>query len=174
MIREQYFEGHRLPLRVEIQVADEGPFAVIVDGDHRDVPIVGGSIEDMIEYVTQANRTIYAFARGSQFWHECLTAAPYLVTIHPCERVPTRYATAFECLVTGVFTDWILPSDIFQLHGFGVCTEDGTPRPKQVSRWMEWRKREDTELVRQGIHKAPTPVIQSFRATSRTHLTVVQ
>ena len=174
MIREQYYQGHRLPLRVEIQIAPEGPFAVIVDCDHRDVAIDGTSIDDMIEYVTAANRTIYAFARGSQFWHESLTAAPYLVTTHPCERVPTRYATAFECLCVGVFRHWIRPKDIFQLHGYGVCTEDGTPRPKQVARWLDWRQREDAELVRLGIHKAPTPVIQQFRAASRSHLTVVQ
>lgn len=104
MIREQYYQGHRLPLRVEIQLAPEGPFAVIVDGDHRDVPIAGESIDDMIEYVTVANRTIYAYARGGQFWHECLTAAPYLVQTHPasaCRPSTPRLSSASSPVPSG-------------------------------------------------------------------------
>lgn len=174
-ITGQRYDGYLLPLRVEIQFADECPFAVIVDGDHRDVPIVGESIEDMIAYVTTANLTMRSKGRGGTvFWNASMTAAPYLDRLHPLERAPTRYATAFECLVTNVFTHWILPSDIFQLRGFGVVDDAGVPLPKQTARWIEWRRREDAPLVAAGIHPAPAPVIQAFLAAKRDHLTLVQ
>lgn len=178
LVPDQFHDSHRLPFRVEIQLAPEGPFAVIIDADHRDVSIAGTGFDDMLRYVDAANarcthtgkyRGITQTVSGPS-----LSTPERLSDFHPCHRMPSIVSTAFECLAVGVFRHWITPAIIADLRHWGVCDADGNPKPSLVERWLEWRQREDAELIRQGIHKAPTAVIQQFRVASRSRLTVVQ
>lgn len=174
----QFHDGHRLPFRVEIQVSREGPFAVIIDADHRDVPVMGRSFDDMLRYAEDANARCTHTGKYRGVTHTVsgpsLSTPERLSTFHPCHRMPSVVGTAFECIAIGVFRHWITPAIKDDLRHWGVCDEDGNPKPSLVERWLEWRRREDAELVRLGIHRVPTPVIQQFRMASRTHLTVVQ
>lgn len=132
---------HRLPLRLEIQLAiGVIPFAVIVDADHRDVAFTGKTFDDMLDYVEVANAPLPS------------SIADRLSIMSPCNRMPWRLATAFECLANGVFTDWITP-EIREELGREICWLDaaGNPHATHVRRWHDWRAAEDAALEKAGI-----------------------
>lgn len=91
-----------------------------------------------------------------------------------------RFLLLFPCPPLPLIFACIGPvGRVSQLHGSDalgqrLCNQDGTPKPNLVERWIEWRRREDAELVRLGIHKAPTSAIQQFRTASRSHIPVAQ
>ncbi|MBX9910839.1 MAG: hypothetical protein K2Z25_19305 [Beijerinckiaceae bacterium] len=175
---DQYHDGHRLPFRVEVQLTAVGIAFIVLDADHLDVPVFVHSLEDMLRYVDEANElcTHYSARRGITMRGAKHLSTPYrLDDSHPADRLPPTLATAFECLVIGgAYRDWITPALIDDLRGFKLVDANGVVPKKLVDRWIAWRKAEDAELVRLGIHAAPTPVIQAFRTASRSHLTVVQ
>lgn len=175
---DQYHDGGRLPFRVEVQLTAVGIIFVVMDADHRDVPLFVPTFGDMLRYVDDANErcTHYSAFRGITMRGARHLSTPYrLDDSHPADRLPPTLATAFECLVIGgAYRDWITPALIDDLRGFKLIDANGEVPKKLVEQWLEWRAAEDAELVRLGIHKAPTPVIQAFRTASRSHITVVQ
>lgn len=177
MIPDQFYEGHLLPIRLEIQISEVGPFVVCLDAKHRDIAIPSGSFDEMLAYVNTANATMWhpGNARFFPFQHPTLSTPRFLVEdLHPCERCPAIYQIAFECMIHRVYDHWITPEIKDQLFHYGICDANGEPRPRMIPRWADWRKEEDAALIEAGIHRAPTPVINRFRRMSRGHLTVVQ
>lgn len=173
---DQFRDGHRLPFRVEIQMSQAGPFAVVIDADHRDIGLFVSSFEAMLSYVETANTglTHYNKFQGITTTGPELAVPLRLDDSHPCDELPPTLATAFECLVVGSYRAWITPDLLKELRSFRFVDETGEVPKHLVDQWIEWRAAEDAELVRRGIHRAPTAVIQAFRTASRTHLTVVQ
>lgn len=155
----RFRDGHRLPLRLEIQPTDVGPIAVVVDEDHRDVEIPNASFDDLLAYVAAANEGLPH------------TVGHRLVSWSPCDAMSWHLATAFECLAVGVYRHWITPAIREELKTRICWTDrDGHPHPVHVDRWLRWRKAEDEALVAKGLRAVPAPPFKAVSKAFRGYL----
>ncbi len=161
---DRFHDGHRLPLRLEIQIDElEAPFAVIVDADHLDVDYSGETFDDMLELVERANSVLPH------------SIADRLSIMSPCDRMPWKIATAFECLSTGAFTHWITPEIVAQLLVENVwCSPNGQPSLSHYRRWREWRRIEDQKIAELGIRASPSSPSKAPCKPPKPHLSVVR
>lgn len=155
----RFHDGHRLPLRLEIQPTPEGPIAVIVDEDHRDVSIAGETFNDMLAYVAAANEGLpHTVGHRLDRWS-------------PCNGMPWHMATAFECLTVGVYRHWLTPALIEELKTWICWTDrDGNPHPVHVARWLQWRADEDKALIAKGVRDAPAAAFKAIPKAFKGYL----
>jgi hypothetical protein len=152
MIAKERYDGHALPLRVEVREGVTGAIALIVDADHRCVPVPSRSFDCLLRFVAKANSTMteaWSFrSRTPAIW---LTVPERLALGHPVANKPAIISTALECLIFGSLTHWFGPAMIAQLRLYEVVDEAGKPTKTTVARWLRWRQREDDALVAKGI-----------------------